>query len=159
MSDPLTTYLHDHLAGAGFAIDLLQSMKDREEGESLVQFAGYLLAEVKQDRDTLQNIADQVGSGSNVLKKLAAWLSEKASRIKLRAGVAGEFGTFEALEFLGLGILGKLSLWQALDVAAASDGRLSGYDFKQLAARAQTQYAKVENRRLELAKTALRRAH
>lgn len=32
MSDPLATYLHDHLAGADFAIDLLHAMKDRQVG-------------------------------------------------------------------------------------------------------------------------------
>ncbi len=42
-------------------------------------------------------------------------------------------------------------------MAAAADGRLSGYDFQQLAASAQTQHDKVEQQGLELAKTALRR--
>jgi hypothetical protein len=156
MNDPLATYLHDHLAGADMAIDLLQAMEKRQKDETLGQFAGYILAEVKQDRDTLQHLADAVGSGSNVLKEFTAWLGEKASRIKLGEGTAGEFGTFEALEFLALGIQGKLSLWHALQVAAASDARLSNPDFKQLISRAEAQYAKVEERRLAAAATALK---
>jgi len=33
MSDPLGTYLNDHLAGAAHAIDLVEFMRDRYEGE------------------------------------------------------------------------------------------------------------------------------
>ena len=55
-----------------------------------------------------------LGSGSNVFKEAAAWLTEKASSLKLGASSSGDFGTFEALEFLSLGIQGKLSLWAAL---------------------------------------------
>jgi hypothetical protein len=156
MNDPLATYLHDHLAGADMAVDLLQAMKDRHKDESLGQFAGHILAEVKQDRDTLQRLADTIGSGSNVLKEFTAWLSEKASRVKLGEGAAGEFGTFEALEFVALGICGKLSLWHALRVAAATDGRLIGPDFEQLITRAEAQYTRVEERRLATAATALK---
>jgi hypothetical protein len=156
MNEPLATYLHDHLAGADMAIELLQAMEKRQKDESLGQFAGYILAQVRQDRDTLQHLADAVGSGPNVLKEFTAWLAERASRMKLGEGAAGEFGTFEALEFLALGIQGKLSLWHALQVAATSDARLSNCDFKLLVGRAEEQYAKVEERRLAVATTALK---
>jgi hypothetical protein len=156
MNDPLATYLHDHLAGADFAIDLLQAMKSRYQDHPLGIFAGQLLTEVTQDRDTLQRLADGAGTGSNVLKELTAWLGEKASRVKLGAGASGEFGTFEALEFLALGVQGKLSLWHALRAAAPSDARLSGVNLEQLIARAKAQYAQVEDQRLISAETALR---
>lgn len=65
-------------------------------------------------------------------------------------------GTFEALEFLELGIHGKLALWRALAVVAEYDSRLKNTDFVLLASRAETQHALVEERRLELAHTALR---
>jgi hypothetical protein len=57
-----------------------------QKDKSLSQLAEYILAEVKQDRDTLQHLADTIGSGSNVLKEFTAWLSEKASRVKLGEG-------------------------------------------------------------------------
>jgi len=31
MSDALGTYLHDHLAGAAYAIDLIEFMRDRSD--------------------------------------------------------------------------------------------------------------------------------
>jgi hypothetical protein len=155
-SDPLATYLHDHLGGSKAAIDLLQAMRERQKDQPLGDFVAYLLAEVQVDRDTLQRLAEKVGSGSNVLKELSGWIGEKVTRLKLGQSSGEDFGTFEALEFLALGVRGKMGLWEALDVASALDARLRGYDFKQLAARAQSQYEKVEQQRLEAAKTALR---
>ena len=65
MSDPLSTYLHDHLGGAKAAIDLLEAMRDGHKDQPLRDFAAYLLVEVQADRDTLQRLAEKVGSGSN----------------------------------------------------------------------------------------------
>jgi hypothetical protein len=75
--------------------------------------------------------------------------------LKLGQGSGGSFGTFEALEFLALGVRGKMAMWQALEVAASGDARLGGYDFKQLAARAEAQYEQVEQKRIQTAKIAL----
>jgi hypothetical protein len=155
MSDPLATYLHDHLGGARAAIDLLEAMRDRQKDKLLSDFAAHLLTEVQADRDTLQHLAENAGSGSNVLKELTGWLAEKVTRLKLGQGSGQAFGLFEALEFLALGVRGKMGLWQALDVAAASDTRLSGYDFKHLTARAEKQYQQVEQQRLRAAEIAL----
>jgi hypothetical protein len=155
MSDPLSTYLHDHLSGAKAAIDLLEAMRDGHQDQPLKDFAAYLLVEVQADRDTLQRLAEKVGSGSNPLKEFTGWFAEKATRLKLGQGSGGSFGTFEALEFLALGVRGKMGMWQALDVAASGDARLGGYDFKQLSARAEAQYQQVEEKRLQAAKSAL----
>jgi hypothetical protein len=156
MSDPLGTYVHDHLAGAVVAINLLQGLRDQHADVPLGPFAAELLAEVEADRVVLQGLAERVGAGSSRLKEVTAWLGEKVSRVKLRRRAAGGLGTFEALEALALGILGKLALWRALAVVAAADARLGGVDFNHLAARAQAQHAQAEERRLEAAGTALR---
>jgi hypothetical protein len=158
MSAPLATYLHDHLAGAVVAINLLEALRDRHAGEPLGQFAAELLTEVEADREVLQVLAERVGARSSALKEATAWLGEKVSRLKLRRRAAGGLGTFEALEALALGILGKLALWRAMALVAAADVRLHGVDFDHLAARAQAQHAQVEERRLEAARTALRAA-
>jgi hypothetical protein len=155
MSDPLATYLHDHLGGARAAIELLAAMRDQQQDKALGDFATHLLAEVEADRDTLQRLAEKVGGGSNVIKELTGWLGEKATRLKVGPDPANPFATFEALEFLALGVRGKLGMWQALDVASANDPRLSGYDFKQLSARAETQYQQVEQQRMQTARIAL----
>jgi hypothetical protein len=154
MSDSLSTYLHDHLAGSVHAIDLLESMRDQHPGEPLGQFAARLLIEEEADRDVLRELVERLGVGSSGLKELAAWVAEKVSRIKLSSHDAGGFGTFEALEFLELGIRGKWALWCALAVIAETDKRLQSTDYAHLAARAEMQGIKVEEQRLAVARTA-----
>jgi hypothetical protein len=155
--DPLTTYVHDHLAGAQAAMNLLEVLRDQHTGQPLGQFAAGLLVEVEADREVLRGLSERVGAGASGLKEAAAWLGEKVSQVKFRRS-AGDLGTFEALEALGLGILGKLALWRALAVVAEGGGRLRGTDFHHLAARAQAQHAQVEQRRVEAAPMALRAA-
>jgi hypothetical protein len=155
MSEPLATYLHDHLAGSQIAVDLLAVLRDEHANEPLARFAADLLAEVEADRAVLRRLTEQVGPPSNPVKEAAAWLAEKVTRVKLHRQVMGGLGTFEAVEALGLGIQGKLALWRALGVAAGVDARLAGVDFAQLAERAQAQHARTEQVRLDLAVRAL----
>lgn len=155
MTDPLLTYLQDHLAGAGFALNLLDGLRTQHAGDELGGFAASLGLEIEEDRRMLQSIAERAGGGPSVIKDAAGWITEKASRLKLRHQAGERLGTFEALETLALGILGKRSLWDALAVRAVADPRLAGIDFAGLAARAIDQHARVEAQRLALAATAL----
>jgi hypothetical protein len=156
MSDPLATYLHDHLAGSTFAVELLDSLRERYSNQELGAFAASLLVEIKADQQVVQQIADQVGKGHFDLKEATAWLAEKASRFKLNHDEPGGLGTFEALETLALGIAGKLKLWQVLPVIAGVDTRIPENGFEKLAARAQDQHDRVEEYRIKLAETAFR---
>lgn len=155
MTEPLATYLHDHLAGSAFAISLLDSMKEENEGQPLGAFAQKLVAEIRADQDTLKSIIERVGETGLDLKSAVAWAAEKLSQLKLRRDGDNGLGTFETLETLGLGILGKHSLWRALAVAAETDARLQGVDFVSLGRRALAQHADVESHRLEVARKAL----
>jgi hypothetical protein len=151
MADSLAIYLHDHLAGSNFAIELLEFLRDQHAGQKLGDAAAELLAEVEQDRKTLEAIIARVGAGVPIFKEASAWVGEKLSELKLRKGA---FGTFEALEALALGILGKLALWRALAAGAEIDTRLRGFDFNQLAESAIRQHSRAEELRLHSARTA-----
>ena len=118
MSDALATYLHDHFAGSNFAVELLEFLRDQHAGQRLGDAAAGILAEVEEDRKVLQGIIGRVGNGVPILKEASAWIGEKLSELKLRQGA---FGTFEALEGLALGILGKVALWRALADLAETD--------------------------------------
>jgi hypothetical protein len=155
MSDPLTTYLQDHLAGAMHAIELLKAMKSHYAGKPLGQFASALLFEIEADRDVLAGLTENTGGTSGGPKEWAAWLTEKVSRLKLKHGSGDGLGTFEALEFLVLGIHGKWALWRALSVVAPYDSRLAGTNFGALTARAENQHARAEEERLNCARSAL----
>lgn len=154
--DRLATYVHDHLAGASGALDVLRDLGDNHRGEAFGDFAAQLLAEIEEDRETLQKIANALGGGYSRPKEAVAWAGAKLARFKLGRDLAGDFGVFQALEALGLGILGKVALWRALAVASESDLRLRGVDFERLATRAEVQHAQVEERRLAAARAVLR---
>ncbi|MBV9770643.1 MAG: hypothetical protein JOZ32_13795 [Bryobacterales bacterium] len=152
MGDSLATYLNDHLAGSHFAIEMLEFLRDRHPGKALGGIAEEMLAEVEEDRNTLQKISERAGAGVPVMKEAAAWVSEKVSRFKLGQG---DFGTFLALEALALGILGKRALWQALAVIADADDRLQGVDYARLIRRAESQYSRAEQLRRQAARAGL----
>lgn len=152
MSDSLATYLHDHLAGSHFAIRLLDMMIDDFAGEPLGVFAAELRAEVEEDQATLERIVQRVGPTHFNLAEAAGWLAQKASQWKLRRDddKNGSLGSFESLETLSLGIRGKEALWKALARIRQFDATVPPLDFDELIARAQDQFRRVEERRLNL---------
>ena len=155
MSEPLVTYLNDHLGGAQIAVQLLEAMRDQHDDQDFRQFASVLLPEIQADDRTLRHIAEKIGSGPSAVKQVGGWILEKASRFKLGHTGSITFELFESLELLALGIQGKLSLWKALQAASRSDARLREYDFETLVRRAQQQYGDVESQRLNLAQVVL----
>jgi len=62
-------------------------------------------------------------------KNLTAWIGEKLSRFKLGHDNSSNLRTFETLEFLALGIQGKLALWRTLTAVQSSDERLFSFKF------------------------------
>jgi hypothetical protein len=154
MSNTLITYLHDHLAGARFAINLIESLRGEQQHADIRRLADELLYEIEEDRQVLEHLADKIGKPQNTLKEGAAWLAQKASLWKL-GNDGSSLGTFEALETLSLGILGKLALWRALRVLQPNEPVLFETNFEQLCAKAEKQYFRVENLRIKLVPTAL----
>ena len=152
MSDSLSTYLSDHLAGAKFAIDLLEHVRDSHANLPLGLFAGRLVSEIKDDRSVLESLSKEVGDGGGVLKEATAWLAEKASRLKLQFGNDAGLSEFEVLEVLSIGVLGKLKLWLALSQIVDRDARVRALDLDRLIERAKAQHDEIESRRLEAAK-------
>jgi hypothetical protein len=155
MSEPLVTYLNDHLGGAQIAVQLLEAMRDQNDDQEFRQFASVLLPEIQADDQMLRHIVETIGSGPSGIKQLGGWLSEKAARLKLGHTGSKDFELFESLELLALGVQGKLSLWKALRTAATQDVRLLAYDFESLIVRAQRQFDEVEGQRLKLAQSVL----
>ncbi len=156
MPDALVTYLQDHLAGAKFAIKLLEDLSEQPADERIAKLARSLLVEVDADRNDLQRLAERISgesNASNAMKEAAAWVAQKFGGLKL--SLDDPVGRFEAIEALSLGVLGKLSLWDALATIRRADGRLGDLDLDKLAARARTQYQQLEELRLALAPEAL----
>jgi hypothetical protein len=153
----LSTYLNDHLAGAAAAVELLDHLLELHRGSDRRTFYETVQAEIIEDQKALQGLVSRISGRESQVRKAAAWFSEKLAQAKLalddRSG--GQFRTFEALEALTLGIQGKLLLWKALNEAARLNPALQGMDFVGLQKRAQEQYARVDQERLQVARLAL----
>ena len=146
----LDTYLHDHLAAAIGAIELIELLHRRVEEPDVRSVLAWLLLEVKRDEAALQEIAEGLAIGSSTLKTSAAWVSARFVSLKTREA-QDAFGSFEGLEVLALGILGKLHLWKALGRSAAFASDAYKPDLETLIRRAEDQHSKVEELRLYLA--------
>lgn len=151
---PIAIYLHDHLAGAAYALDLLGSIGDNYRGQELGDFALRLHSEITADKEVLHSLASQLGSASDPVKDGVAWLAEKVSRFKLSHDDPTGLGLFEALEFLTLGIHGKAALWIALSEVKEEYVGFLRIDFASLLSRAQKQEQAMERFRLMAARRA-----
>jgi hypothetical protein len=156
-SNPLITYLNDHLAGSVAALQLLEHLLALPPGAAHEQLR-VIRTEVEEDQRALQDILKGLGGKESQLRKAAAWLTERLGQAKLKLDDPGDgdLRLFEALEAVGLGIQGKVSLWRALASVAAAMPELQRVDFQQLERRARDQFERIETLRLRAARTALK---
>jgi hypothetical protein len=154
----VATYLNDHLAGSVVALELLEHLAKAHDGTPVGWFVVELKADIEQDRDELQALIDKVGAKASLPRRVAAWVSEKATEWKLRLDDAagGELRLLEAMELVAVGIEGKRALWRALSAASSANPSLRGPDYSRLEARADEQRRRVEKVRLEAATEALK---
>ena len=152
--NPLANYLHDHLGGSSFALELLEKLASEFAGTPSGDVARKLHEQVQMDRTTLEQLIAKVGEPHTGVYDALGWLAERVSRIKFKHDVPMGLGTFEAFETLSLGILGKRGLWEALQAHQEVDNRLQGLDYPTLIARAQEQFDQANRYRLQLTKSA-----
>jgi hypothetical protein len=151
MKDALLVYLHDHLAGAQFGIELVEALTHDHSDNELGRAALAWEREIKADQAVLRDITNRLGASPGTFKEAISWIGEKVARIKLHRQNHSDLGTLETLETLALGIVGKEKLWRALETAAAGDSRLAGIDLMALGKRAREQHHSVEAHRVQLA--------
>ena len=154
MSDDLTTYLNDHLAGSVGALELVDRLIETYKGKPLEQFFKDLRNEIDADQGELQNLIEKLGEKESAVRKAGLWVAEKFSRVKIRLSESEEdrMGLFHALEGLFLGITGKRGLWTALAAAAETVPQLRELDYARLEKRAVEQCDCVDAKRLEIAR-------
>ena len=154
----LDIYLNDHLAGAMLGVELSRRVAAANRGTELGAFLQGLHREIVEDRQTLQAVMRSFGVDASPLKPAAAWLLEKAGRLKLNGQFRGHspLSRLVELEALESGVSGKRSLWQALDSTFGDDRRLERFDFGALIARADKQLNGLLEHRLAIAPEALR---
>lgn len=152
----LVIYLNDHLAGSTVGVELARRLRssnrgDAEFGEPLAQ----LCEEIEADRATLTNLMERLGVERDRVKPVLAWLGERVGRLKLNGQLRGYSPLSRTLELEVLSGLvgGKMQLWNALELRFGET--LDGFDFHQLAARADRQGQRLEDLHLAATRRAL----
>ena len=155
----LTSYLNDHLAGSVSAIELLDHLVETNDNQPLGAFFERLRSDIIQDQEVLKKLVHRFNAKQSSVRKAAGWLTEKFTRVKLKAAgeKIGEMGLVQALEVLVLGITGKQLLWRSLSAALGDSPLLKGVDLPRLEERAIDQIERVEAKRLEAAREAFLR--
>jgi hypothetical protein len=151
----LHLYLNDHLAGSVAAIEMVDNLIEHHPEDRFGKFFHDLRNEIHADQEKLRDLIQKVGAEESTIRKAGGWLAEKFGRAKF--GDTGDsVELLQAVEGLALGITGKSLLWRSLEAVAPNFPELQGSDFGQLEKRAQDQFGRVEDLRMELTREAFR---
>ncbi|MDQ3631546.1 MAG: hypothetical protein M3417_09845 [Actinomycetota bacterium] len=153
----LDVYLNDHLSGSMIGTDLAEQLLERSEGTALGVVMARLAPAIEEDRQTLVDLMERLGTAENPVKKATAWVAEKITRPKFGGATSAEpaFGLFMALETLALGVEGKLTLWKSLREVASDHPPLAATNLDDLIARAQSQRDALEVERISACRRVL----
>jgi hypothetical protein len=152
----LGIYLNDHLAGSVMGSRLARRIvRQNEDNDYGTKVAG-VAREIEEDRVTLRDLMDRLGVGEQRTRMAMAWVAEKAMRLKPNGKVVGYSPLSRVLELetLTMGITGKLELWRSMS-AIENGSKVPGFDFTELARRAEAQRDVVEELRVRAARKAL----
>ena len=150
----LGIYLNDHLAGATIGRELVHRSAHSNRDTSLEPFLTELAQEIDEDRATLLEIMAALDVPVDRAKVWAAWLGEKAGRLKLNGRLYGysPMSRVVELEGLALGVTGKRAGWRTLKLLAPGLPALEPFDLDELERRADGQLESLEvNRRQAVA--------
>jgi hypothetical protein len=151
--DLLGIYLNDHLAGATGGLELARRVAASRPGSADDGVLQRFSTEVAQDRAALQDIMAALGVPVRAYKVCAAWIGEKAARLKLNGYflTRSPLSSLEELEMLRLGVEGKAAGWRTLRILAETDKRLDAGRLEELIARARRQADLLEELRVRAA--------
>jgi hypothetical protein len=150
----LAIYLNDHLAGATAAAEVVSRAAASNRGNPRYETPlTELRDEIWQDRQSLLEIMEELEVSVDKSKQLFAWAAEKAGRLKLNGRLCGysPLSRVVELEFLALGVVGKLALWRTLAALGPADPGLDAKRLEPLIARASRQLERIEECRQQAA--------
>ena len=156
-ADLLGIYLNDHLAGATAGTELARRMARSHRGREDSGPLNRLAAEIAQDRKALADIMAALGITVRAYKVGAAWIGEKAGRLKFNGRLLARspLSDLEELEILRLGVEGKAAGWRTLRARADTDARLDAGRLDALISRASSQVTELEELRVRAASRVL----
>jgi hypothetical protein len=152
----LAIYLNDHLAGATLGVELARRLRSSNEGDA--EFGrplARLCTEIEADREVLVSLMEHLDVKRDPVKPALAKVAEKLGRLKPNGRLRSysPLSRVLELEFLSGMVGGKLQLWNALEQSYGET--LAGFDFHDLAARADSQGQRLEDLHLAAGQRAL----
>jgi hypothetical protein len=153
----LRIYLNDHLAGSVAGLELAKRTRSSNESTPLGDYLVEFMEQVIKEQEVIEDLLDALGAGPDRMKQLAAWIAEKAGRLKLNGQITGysDLSRLVELEGLCLGVEGKLSLWRSLRTVRERHSAVSALDLDGLIEQAELQRSTLESFRHQAAETAL----
>jgi hypothetical protein len=150
---PLGIYLNDHLAGATAGTELARRIAASGHLPDPPGKLPRLASEIAEDRAALLQIMADLDVPVRNYKVYAAWVGEKAGRLKPNGHLRtrSPVSNLEELELLRLGVEGKAAGWRTLRLLADRDGRLAVGRLDELMARARRQADLLEDLRVQAA--------
>ena len=123
MSDALSAYLNDHLAGAAAGIQLAERISRGTDDPQLSALLGRFAGEFRDDHDALRRVMDALGIVPDRAKQALALGGEWFGRLKhvtpgLRSG-SETLVALEDVELLSIGIEGRVLLLRGLQRISA----------------------------------------
>lgn len=136
----LGLYLSDHLTGATAGLSRIGRMAEAFADTPVSGELTRVNAEIGQERDLLRSLIHDLGVRQRPHRQAAAWLVERAGRLKLNGRIVRRSPMTMVLEteLMRAAILGKLGGWQTLQELAPDLG-LDRATFEALADQARSQ--------------------
>jgi len=152
----LGIYLNDHLAGVTGSVELARRTAASHRGCGAGEALDRLAVELAADRAALRMIMAALGVPARRYKTSAAWLAEKAGRLKLNGSLwaRSPLSSVLELEMLQLGVDATGAAWRTLRELAEGDARLDKAQLAELLSRAQQQAGTLEELRIRAASKA-----
>ena len=142
----LTIYMNDQLALGVLWREIARRSARANHGTETGAALSDVATAIAEDVQTFEELMSRVSVPRNPAKPVLAMAGERFGRLKLNGQLKGysPLSRFEELDFLVMGIDGKVVLWQNLRDLAGLGARLPDVDFDALIERARAQRARLE---------------
>jgi hypothetical protein len=153
----LRIYMRDQLALGVLWREIARRAHSSSNGTPEGEALGRVAAAIAEDVSLFEQMMRRLGFGTRTPKALLAVAAERAGRLKLNGRILSRspLSRFEELDFLVMGIDGKVVLWENLRDGAGLGARLPDINFDGLIERARRQRAELEPFHAEAARAAL----
>jgi hypothetical protein len=138
-------YLSDHLAGATAGQGRIERMaRDFTDTPFHAELTA-LAAQIREEREYVRGLVGDFDLPRRMPRRAAAWVAERAGRLKLNGRVVSRSPMTLLLEseLMRSAVMGKLGMWQTLHDLSGDLG-LDGSRFDELATRARAQIGTLD---------------